>query len=50
VDVVAALKAALERPVETSSEPCAQQLDDPPPASRKIEVMQERYPLLRNAL
>ena len=49
-DVVAALKAALEGPVEASSHPDAPRLADLPPASLKIEVMQERYPLLRNAL
>jgi hypothetical protein len=47
---VAALKAALEGPVQAPSVPDAPQLDDLPPASLNIEVMQERYPLLRNAL
>ena len=49
-DLLVALKAALDGPVEAPSVPDAPQLDDLPPASLDIEVMQERYPLLRNAL
>ena len=49
-DLLVALKAALDGPVEAPSVPDAPKLDDLPPASLDIEVMQERYPLLRNAL
>jgi len=47
-DVLAALEVALARSVEAPSVPDATRLDDLPAAS--LEVMQERYPLLRNAL
>jgi uncharacterized repeat protein (TIGR03809 family) len=48
VDVLVALENVLGRSVEALSVPDAPRLDDLPPAS--LEVMQERYPLLRNAL
>jgi len=47
-DVPVALESVLGRSVEAPSVPDAPRLDDLPPAS--LEVMQERYPLLRNAL
>jgi uncharacterized repeat protein (TIGR03809 family) len=47
-DVLAALEGILARSVEAPSVPDAPRLDDLPAAS--LEVMQERYPLLRNAL
>jgi uncharacterized repeat protein (TIGR03809 family) len=47
-DVLAALEGVLARSVEAPSVPDAPRLDDLPAAS--LEVMQERYPLLRNAL
>jgi len=47
-DVLAALEVALARSVEAPSVPDATRLDDLPAAS--LEVMQERYPLLRSAL
>ena len=49
-NALAALEGLLEGSVEAPTIPDAPRLDDIPPASLDIEVMQERYPLLRNAL
>jgi len=49
-DVLAAPEGVLGGSVEAPSVPDAPRLDDLPPARLDIEVMQERYPLLRNAL
>jgi uncharacterized repeat protein (TIGR03809 family) len=49
-DVLAAPEGVLGRPVESASVPDAPRLEDLPTASLDIGVMQERYPLLRNAL
>ena len=49
-DVLAALESVLVGSAEAPSVPDAPDLDDLPSASRDLDVMQQRYPLLRNAL
>ena len=49
-DVLVALESVLATSVEALSVPDAPRLDDPPPPSLDLDVMQQRYPLLRNAL
>src|SRR6266545_3542597 len=49
-DVLAALESVLVDSVEAPSVPDAPALDDSPPPTLDLDVMQERYPLLRNAL
>ena len=47
-DVLAAMESVLVDSAEASSVPDVRRLDDPPPPS--LDLMQQRYPLLRNAL
>jgi uncharacterized repeat protein (TIGR03809 family) len=47
-DVLAAMESVLVHSAEASSVPDVPRLDDPPPPS--LDLMQQRYPLLRNAL
>jgi uncharacterized repeat protein (TIGR03809 family) len=49
-DVLAALESVLADSAEAPSVPDAPGLDEFPPPSLDLDVMQERYPLLRNAL
>lgn len=49
-DVLAALESVLVGSAEAPSVPDAPDLDEPPSASHDLDVMQQRYPLLRNAL
>jgi uncharacterized repeat protein (TIGR03809 family) len=49
-DVLVALESMLVASAETLSVSDAPGLDDLAPPSRDLDVMQERYPLLRNAL
>lgn len=49
-DVLAALESVLGDSAEAPSVPDAPGLDEFPPPSLDLDVMQERYPLLRNAL
>jgi hypothetical protein len=48
--VLAALESVLVGSAEAPSVPDAPDLDDLPSASRDLDAMQQRYPLLRNAL
>ena len=49
-DVLAALESVLAASAEAPSVPDAPDLDDLPPPPLDLDVIQERYPLLRNAL
>ena len=49
-DILNALESVLTASAEAPSVPDAPDLDDLPSASRDLDVMQQRYPLLRNAL
>jgi uncharacterized repeat protein (TIGR03809 family) len=49
-DVLAAQESLLVGSAEAPSVPDAPDLDDLPSASRDLDLMQQRYPLLRNAL
>jgi uncharacterized repeat protein (TIGR03809 family) len=49
-DVLAALESVLADSAEAPSVPDAPGLDDLPPPTLNLDVMQDRYPLLRNAL
>ena len=49
-DVLAALESVLADSTEAPSVPDAPGLDDVPPPPLDLDVMQDRYPLLRNAL
>ena len=49
-DVLAALESVLVGAAETPSAPDAPDLVELPSASHDLDVMQQRYPLLRNAL
>jgi hypothetical protein len=48
--VLAALESVLVGAAETPSPPDAPHLVELPSASHDLDVMQQRYPLLRNAL
>lgn len=49
-DVLAALESVLADSATAPSVPDAPGLDDLPPPTLNLDVMQDRYPLLRNAL
>lgn len=49
-DVLIALESVLAGSAEAPSGPDAPRLDDLPPPSLDLDLMQTRYPLLRNAL
>ena len=49
-DVLAALESVLADSAEAPSVSVAPGLDDLPPPTLNLDVMQDRYPLLRNAL